>query len=527
MTFRKACGSVVLPTLGLACFWAFLRYQNFLAVVFPPSTGALPTFLASLAIVSACTLARWRDVRERIERHPSRALCLALVGTVGSAWLLAANAGVLPGSLSAGVATLVAATAVSLGFLTTMLMWASHFAHSFGALDPFVISLSYLLSLLAFRGIWPDPNVAQLVMVALVPLGAGSFWWVARLLCPADVPVVTGGPGERSRLDGDAVTGRPAFGWALSAPVCLFVAFLLAGAVVRGIMDVLVSSGSLRYRISLPLTAALVIACLVFWLARRGRRGQVVVGPFALGCWTACSLLFFAGLFAFVALGWIDLGGSVTVVARSLLEISLWLLLCDLASRGRVAYVPLFVICCALVEALSWALSYLLVPALVAGRPGEVALTARLLAMVSLFGVACLVTLGGGMIVIMAGRRGASIERGDWVPKAPGHVRATPATASPTSDRTPRPAREDSDAQVAAALVARFALTPREADVAVRFARGYSLAKVSDALGITRGAAQTHIKSAYRKLGIHRKDELIEVVGRIPEGEADAGRHEA
>ena len=46
------------------------------------------------------------------------------------------------------------------------------------------------------------------------------------------------------------------------------------------------------------------------------------------------------------------------------------------------------------------------------------------------------------------------------------------------------------------------------------YTRGRSLGKVADELGITKSTAQSHIKNAYRKLGVHSRDELIELVGR-------------
>ena len=60
------------------------------------------------------------------------------------------------------------------------------------------------------------------------------------------------------------------------------------------------------------------------------------------------------------------------------------------------------------------------------------------------------------------------------------------------------------------ALLCARGLTEREASVALYFAQGFSLGKVAETLCITKSTAQSHIKGAYRKLGIHTKDELIE-----------------
>lgn len=55
-------------------------------------------------------------------------------------------------------------------------------------------------------------------------------------------------------------------------------------------------------------------------------------------------------------------------------------------------------------------------------------------------------------------------------------------------------------------------LTEREATVARLYARGYTLQKVADELHITKSTAQSHIKHVYRKLGVHSRDELIELL---------------
>ena len=57
-----------------------------------------------------------------------------------------------------------------------------------------------------------------------------------------------------------------------------------------------------------------------------------------------------------------------------------------------------------------------------------------------------------------------------------------------------------------------YKLTSREMEVINLFSQGYSLAKVSRELYISLGTAQSHIKSVYRKLDIHSKDELISLI---------------
>ena len=62
-------------------------------------------------------------------------------------------------------------------------------------------------------------------------------------------------------------------------------------------------------------------------------------------------------------------------------------------------------------------------------------------------------------------------------------------------------------------------LTKRECSILDSIARGGSYAKVADALGLSIGTVQTHIKHIYAKLGVHSRTEAIleaQRLGLIP-----------
>ena len=44
------------------------------------------------------------------------------------------------------------------------------------------------------------------------------------------------------------------------------------------------------------------------------------------------------------------------------------------------------------------------------------------------------------------------------------------------------------------------------------FSQGYSVKSIAESLCISLGTVQSHLKSAYRKLEIHSRDELIRLV---------------
>lgn len=63
-----------------------------------------------------------------------------------------------------------------------------------------------------------------------------------------------------------------------------------------------------------------------------------------------------------------------------------------------------------------------------------------------------------------------------------------------------------------AALAARFDLSPREAEILVFLARGFSPAYIAKELVLSVSTVRTHVRNIYRKLGIGKREELIHLV---------------
>lgn len=76
----------------------------------------------------------------------------------------------------------------------------------------------------------------------------------------------------------------------------------------------------------------------------------------------------------------------------------------------------------------------------------------------------------------------------------------------------PLPAQtQSSDARIGA-LALEHSLTPREAEVFALLAQGRSIPYIRDELIISRETAATHAKHIYAKLGVHSRQELIDLV---------------
>ena len=280
----------------------------------------------------------------------------------------------------------------------------------------------------------------------------------------------------------------------------LYIAFLLAGSVVRGIIDTGYSSESvpyLRWVISIGVSGLILAACVWYWFkTKHGIDGngeaagskplsmakRMSIGRLTLVCWMVLALLFFSGMFASLIFGSYVEGGHIVVVARSSLDFFLWVLLCDIATKGRIPPVPLFLVCGILTEVASWLVSYVMVPGVLGSSPDEGLLSLETLVLMVLFSLMAFVVVAFGVLAL----------------------RKQPNSSDKALDSA-----ANSAARVPSERVSEYKLTQREVEVIQLFSQGYSLTKVADELFISKSTAQTHAKSIYRKLDIHSKNELI------------------
>lgn len=65
------------------------------------------------------------------------------------------------------------------------------------------------------------------------------------------------------------------------------------------------------------------------------------------------------------------------------------------------------------------------------------------------------------------------------------------------------------------AAIARFALTDREGDVLRLLARGYTQRGIAESLCVTENTVRTHLRNLYRKLEVHSRQELLELLERL------------
>ena len=73
-------------------------------------------------------------------------------------------------------------------------------------------------------------------------------------------------------------------------------------------------------------------------------------------------------------------------------------------------------------------------------------------------------------------------------------------------------ATEERDRRLYEQLAEEFGLSAREREVVEMLARGYSANFIAKRLGVTPGTAKAHVAHNYQKLGVHHKDEMLELV---------------
>ena len=465
--------SFLVPMLGMTFFWSYFRFYRFFGILYPSDSSYdifdVPihvslVFIAELFALGLICIA----ARNRINRmmHSRKAIVLACsaAGSVGAFAVLSLQQGEYSLELL-GMASLL----VAVGLAANCLAWGMFFSADFCMRDVCILVASYLTSLILLPIVDLFLNTA---FVLIAPLISGIAWFFSP-------------QSEKRDFDQSFSSLR-----SISFCVPLIVVFVIAGSATRGAIYLTADEGVRQERF----VVMAVLVCAMFWYCcgkpnpfsetsrtvSAGTYDSVEKAVFK--SWGALVLLFLFGLFVSSVLPHSRLGGDVVVVVRSFLNLLLWIVLCDLAFRKRISPILLFVICGLFVEAFCWCLSYVLVPILL-HLSGEGLLLQGSIGLVAVF------ALCSSVIVIFSfiARR-----------------RDDEDLTTGKKDTQPR--------EITNEIAARYRLTNREVEIANMFVQGRSLKKVASMLVISPSTAQSHIKSVYRKLDIHSKDELIDFV---------------
>ncbi len=86
------------------------------------------------------------------------------------------------------------------------------------------------------------------------------------------------------------------------------------------------------------------------------------------------------------------------------------------------------------------------------------------------------------------------------------------AAASPATPTAPEPSLRDTLEARCAEVSAARSLSPREAEVLVYLARGFTPAYIAKSLVLSISTVRTHVRNIYRKLGVGKREELIHLI---------------
>ena len=89
---------------------------------------------------------------------------------------------------------------------------------------------------------------------------------------------------------------------------------------------------------------------------------------------------------------------------------------------------------------------------------------------------------------------------------------AAPIASAASSTEAPAPSDPDPWEARCAVVAREHNLTPRETDALAQLARGRDLAFMEEKFVLSRNTVKMHIKHVYEKLGVHSKQEVIDLV---------------
>jgi DNA-binding CsgD family transcriptional regulator len=481
---ERTIRSSIAPLIGMAFFWTYFRYQTVFGALYPLSTtirifdASIQIYLIFLIVLLALSCAMLffaRKLEGVFLSHRLVVLIATILGSLGTFVCLGVQEGIYAAWLLWPATVLVA-----LGFLASCLAWALYFSSSFGPRQIVLLAISYLASLIIFNAVGIYLQDIKNYVLILTPLFIGFSWFITKM--PSD------------RIDESAWVSLKKVG----PYIGLFIAFLLTGSVVRGIVDLEDPIGRvsyLRWGVSVLITIVIVVVCVLYekgyFFSKKNSPKEMRddygdTEHMVLICWIVLAIMFFAGTFVCLISGTYTIGGHIVVVARSSLDFFLWILLCNLAYHKKVAPIPLFIVCNIFTEIVSLFFSYIVIPYLSTFDTGMLKSAFDMLVLTIVFALIALIVVVFGVISL---RKKPTDEHSLSEQK-------TSVAALSVSDENMR----------------KYKLTNREIEVIHLLSQGYTLNMVAAKLYISRSTAQTHVKSVYRKLGVHSKDDLIEMI---------------
>jgi DNA-binding CsgD family transcriptional regulator len=466
---------VLAPLVGLSTLWPCFRTHllTFLTRSGVHTTAAIQSaYTAHATAFVLCTLivllATSRVVL--LLHKPSVSWALGCTGLVGALVLWAPISEPLDELMCA-----VGSACVTVFFTGMFLLYMSR-------LRAYGIRAAAMLFFLSF-GFGFFDNVVLLGPDWLAPI----FCVLTPVLCAVCAPRESFSSDEEK--DRAAEEALPISQTVLVALAVLFALFCVAGNLVRGLTNPWFAYTGPTMRTAVMTSINVAIVVLSALVLHRG----FDINRTLFWNWVAYTILFFGGLMLLILGGTTAAGlmgsdlatssrvGFTLVTALFVLEASARRSMDDLI---RMAALLLF-----LPEAISAVVRYVAVPYLLHTVDVEVTTLATWSGMAVTFLLIVAITVVLGNLLL----RQAAISM-----FAPGP--------------TPSATAIDSTREALDALASHYGLTVREAQATGYVARGYSLDKTAEIMGISINTVRTYMRASYAKLEVHSRQELIDLL---------------
>ena len=471
---------------GFALFQAWVTLCFFTPQLFPDAVGDNNVYMLSLAVsVAALALGAWKHhVAAALLQRPSIRWGLATCAAVGTALIpFCFGSSPIQLALTAAAALL---TGLAIGFFNVA--WCQAFVHRGNAVD-FILSIVtssvaiYVLTNLAYT-----PAVSPLVMLVL----SVAMPVVSALLLNLNRSADHGG--ERIVVPIDA---RPRRSYLLRLCVGIF-AISLADEFMRNYYlegtDLSFYSSQINLLI---LVFKIVVSIMTVTAIRRMQYEE-----FSFLYRASFMLALIAALLLPFAEAAGPVGYALANCGAFVFKLTVFLVCLEYCARGASAALTFCIVRGV------WSLDLLLGSGLYAinDHLAGVGIDPGILTIVLVVAVAA-----AYLFVFSSGGNGSL----DLLSPEAHPVPSTTAGAeNPSEGGSLQPGadpRPDTDA-VCTALAAGANLSPREADVLHLLARGRTTARIQDELGISANTVNTHVRHVFQKLGVHSRQELLDVV---------------
>ena len=284
-----------------------------------------------------------------------------------------------------------------------------------------------------------------------------------------------------------------------SLALCILLAlFCVMGNFIRGVTNPWFDISDISLRtLYMSLVNIAFVAVTAVLLVRGASLNRVVFFN-----WIAYMLLFFAGVLV------------MAVAPEDAAQLG-----SNLATSARVGFTMLLVLFVVAPERWSKmdltkrASLFLLIPEALAALVRYIAVPAHLSQTQG--GQAALMTYGGTAVTFILSAA-IVIMLGFLLLRSTEAAGRSTMPIDPAADLTAAIAAQDSvEELVSHELASRYGLTPREAEVVRCASQGHSLEKTAELLGVSVNTVRTHNRSAYAKMGVHSRQEIIELAGAV------------